>query len=179
MEQPTIARREALWRDKLTPVSGEIPPDAQQKLAEYEPLIGKGNAQRGRTVFFSPKTACATCHAIGTDGGKAGPDLTKIGAIRSGRDILESILVPSATFAQGYQSVTIATQDGQEVQGIIASESAEGVSLRDTSGTETMVYNGQIRGMRFSPVSLMPSGLEQGMTREEFADLLACLQSLR
>ena len=179
LEQPIIARREVLWRDKLRPVSGEIPPDAQQKLTEYGPLIGKGNAQRGRAVFFSSKTACATCHAIGVDGGKIGPDLTKIGAIRSGRDILESILVPSATFAQGYQSVTIATQDGQEVQGIIASESPNGVSLRDAAGAGTRVRNDQIHEMHFSPVSLMPSGLEQGMTREEFADLLAYLQSLK
>ena len=170
---------EFLQRHKLAAVSGEIPADAQQKLAEYEALLTGGKAYRGRAVFSSPRTACASCHAIGQDGGKLGPDLTKIGAIRSGGDILESILFPSSTFAQGYQAVTISTGDGDELQGIVARESGEGVSLRDASGAETLVAHGQIRAMRMSAVSLMPSGLEQGMTREEFADLLAYLQSLK
>ena len=171
--------REFLQKYKLKPVTGEVPADARQKLAEYEPLLAKGDALRGRRVFLSLKTACTTCHAIGADGGTLGPDLTKIGAIRSGRDILESILFPSSTFAQGYQSVTISMLDGDEVQGIPVRESEVSVSLRDASGADMPVSKDQIREMRLSAVSPMPSGLERGMTREEFADLLAYLQSLR
>ena len=171
--------REVIERHKLVAVSGQIPTNAAQKLAEWEPLLAKGNAERGRAVFFSPKAACGTCHAIGVDGGKIGPDLTKVGAIRSGRDILESILFPSSTFAQGYQSVTISTADQHELQGIVARETADGILLRDATGAETSVRKEQIREMKFSSVSLMPAGLEQAITREEFADLLAYLQSLK
>ena len=174
-----FAAREILQRHKLVPLEGERPVDAQQKLTEYEPLLVEGHVDRGRVVFFSAKTACATCHAVGQDGGKIGPDLTKIGAIRAGRDILESILFPSSTFAQGYQTTTISMADGRELQGILARETADAIRLRDAGGAETPIRREQIRDMRSSAVSLMPSGLEQGMTREEFADLLAYLQSLK
>jgi len=141
-------------------------------------LLARGTAQRGRLLFFSARTACGTCHAIAGEGGKIGSDLTKVGAIRSGRDILESILFPSSTFAQGYQSVMVSTTDGQNLDGLIAGETEDGILLRDT-GTETLIRKEQIVDIKPSSVSLMPSGLEQGMTREEFADLLAYLQSLK
>src|SRR5439155_26463326 len=79
----------------------------QMKLARFEPYLNGADAERGRAVFFGGKVACSVCHAVGSEGGKVGPDLTKIGAIRSGRDLLESILLPSSTFAQGYDSYQI------------------------------------------------------------------------
>ena len=159
--------------------TAELPPDAKQQLAKWEPLLGKGNPERGSAVFFSPRTACSTCHAVGAEGGKVGPDLTKIGAIRSGRDILESILFPSATLAQGYQSLTVFTSDGDEFQGIVERETADAITMRDAGSGETIIQRTQIRQMQSSAVSLMPSGLEQALTRDEFADLLAYLQSLK
>lgn len=164
---------------KLVPLAEPQPADAAQKLAEWEPLLKSGDADRGRNIFFSARTACGTCHAVGSDGGAIGPDLTRVGAIRAGRDLLESILFPSSTFAQGYQTFNVVTANEQELQGIIARETAEGVLLREASGAETAIDKDRIREMKAGTVSLMPSGLEQGMTRQEFADLLAYLQSLR
>jgi putative membrane-bound dehydrogenase-like protein len=69
------------------------------RLAEFEPLLSGGNVARGREVFFGKKVACATCHRIGADGGPIGPDLTKLGTIRAGGDILESIVLPSPYFS--------------------------------------------------------------------------------
>src|SRR5262249_28845599 len=80
------------------------------RLADFEPLLKDGDSARGRQVFFSKKVACATCHRIGNDGGAIGPDLTKIGAVRAGRDLLESIVLPSSTFAQGYEPYVILTK---------------------------------------------------------------------
>ena len=174
-----FAAGEVLRAHKIIVNSVEQPADAAKKLAEWEPLLAKGDAQRGRAIFFSAKTACGTCHAIAGEGGAIGPDLTKVGTIRSGRDILESILFPSSTFAQGYQPFTITRTDDEESQGIVAREMSEGILLRDASGAETPIRREQIREMSPGSVSLMPSGLEQGMSREEFSDLLAYLQSLK
>jgi putative heme-binding domain-containing protein len=174
-----FAANEILRAHKMITTNTEQPADAVKKLEESESLLATGDAQRGRAVFFSAKTACGTCHAIAGEGGKIGPDLTKVGAIRSGRDILEAILFPSSTFAQGYQSFTITRKDGEESQGVIARETADGVLLRDASGAERAIRREEIREVMASPVSLMPSGLEQGMSREEFTDLLAYLQSLK
>jgi putative heme-binding domain-containing protein len=174
-----FAAGEILRAQKLLPINTESSSDAARTLRHWEPLLAKGSADRGRAIFFSPKTACATCHAVAGEGGTIGPDLTKVGAIRSGRDILESILFPSSTFAQGYQSFTIITMAGNDMQGIVARETTDGVLLRDASGTETPIRREQIREMKPANVSIMPTGLEQAITRQEFADLLAFLQSLK
>ncbi|MDA0282317.1 MAG: hypothetical protein O3B86_03080, partial [Planctomycetota bacterium] len=50
-----------------------------------------GDAIRGREIFFGKTTACASCHTVAGQGGRVGPDLTKIGAIRKQRDLLEAI----------------------------------------------------------------------------------------
>src|SRR5207237_5967040 len=80
----------------------------RKQLEEFVPLLNGGNIARGEKVFFE-KAQCITCHRIWENGGRAGPDLTTIGAIRTGRDLLESIVVPSATIAQGYDTLNVTT----------------------------------------------------------------------
>ena len=75
---------------------------------------------RGQAVFFGRKVACSTCHRIGGKGGQVGPDLTRIAAIRSGRDLLESIVFPGSTFARGYENYLVSLEDGRVVAGLIA-----------------------------------------------------------
>ena len=70
-----------------------------QQTAQLEEILGSlktGDIRRGQAVFNSTKAACITCHEIGYVGGHVGPDLTRIGKIRGERDLLESILFPSA-----------------------------------------------------------------------------------
>jgi putative heme-binding domain-containing protein len=149
------------------------------KLDKFMPLLGGGNAERGRGVFSGNKVSCSTCHRIGAAGGHVGSDLTKIGAIRSGRDILESILFPSSTIAQGYDGYVVSLTEGRVVSGLIARQSSDVVVLRDSSGGELQLRKSQIREMKRSAISIMPEGLELGLTADEFRDLLAFLQSLR
>jgi len=149
------------------------------RLERYEALLTGGSAARGREIFFGTRVACSACHSIGPRGGKVGPDLTRIGAIRSGRDLLESIIVPSASFAQGYDSYRIATEGAEELTGIIARQSPDAIVLRSVSGAEVQVPRNRIQQITRSTISLMPEGLEQGMTRDEFRDLLSFLQSLK
>jgi putative heme-binding domain-containing protein len=128
-------------------------------------------------VFFGVKVACSTCHRLGDAGGRIGPDLTRIGAIRSGPDLLESILWPSSTFAQGYEPYTVATVDGRVLSGLIARPDADVVVLRDASGAETRLRRDEVEEVRRSGTSLMPEGLARALTRDEFRDLLAFLRS--
>ncbi|HYT89980.1 MAG TPA: PVC-type heme-binding CxxCH protein [Gemmataceae bacterium] len=149
------------------------------RLAEFEPLLTGGSADKGRAVFFSAKAACSTCHAIGSQGGRIGPDLTKIGTVRSGRDILEAIVLPSSTIAQGYENYLVTTKDGRVAGGVVARQSADVVVLRDSSGAEWRFQRGEIETMQRQPTSLMPEGLERQLSADEFRDLLAFLQGLR
>jgi putative heme-binding domain-containing protein len=109
----------------------------------------------------------------------AGPDLTKIGAIRSGGDLLESILYPSSSFAQGYEPYLLTRRDGEELSGILVAQGPEGVSLRDATGLLHRVRATDVASLERQQLSSMPEGLEQLLTLEQFRDLLAYLQSLR
>jgi putative heme-binding domain-containing protein len=150
----------------------------QRLLEEYKPLLNGGNPARGRQIFFG-KSACASCHKIGNDGVNNGPDLTRIGAIRSGLDILESVLLPSATFAQGYETFEVELENGDFLKGILSYETPEMVVLQSSAGGELRLARSEVKAVAKSPLSLMPEGLLQVLTREEAADLLAFLQELK
>jgi putative membrane-bound dehydrogenase-like protein len=169
--QTTPQRVRQLWRQAAE--------QQRARLAEFEPLLTGGSPDRGRTLFSSRKVACATCHRIGNEGGGIGPDLTRIGAIRAGRDVLESILFPSSTIAQGYENYIVTTKDGRSVSGVITRRTSDTVVLRDSSGAELRLRKDQVDAMNRSAISLMPEGLDKAMTRDEFRDLLAFLQSLK
>jgi len=181
------------WRpstSELGPILEKLPADARAiveksaeetvaRLARFERLLKGGDPVKGREIFAGKRVACSTCHSVGTQGGKVGPDLTKIGAIRAGRDILESILAPSSTFAQGYEPYLLLTQDGSVLTGLIARQSADAVVLRDAGGNEIQLRRDRIQQMKRAEKSVMPEGLERAMTEQEFRDLLAFLQSLK
>jgi putative heme-binding domain-containing protein len=169
--QTTPQRVRQLWRQAAE--------QRRARLAEFEPLLTGGSPDRGRMLFSSRKVACATCHRIGNEGGGIGPDLTRIGAIRAGRDILESIVFPSSTIAQGYESHIVTTKDGRSVTGVITRRTSVTLVLRDSSGAELRLRKDQVDAMNRSATSLMPEGLDKAMTRDEFRDLLAFLQSLK
>jgi putative heme-binding domain-containing protein len=149
------------------------------KLAGYEPLLTGGDAARGRSVFFGRKAACGTCHRVGSEGGRVGPDLTKVGAIRAGRDILESVVLPSSTIAQGFDPYVVQTKSGEVYAGVIPQPSADVLEIRDAAGNTTRVRKDQVARLKRQSVSIMPDGLPAALTREEFRDLLAYLQSLK
>lgn len=149
------------------------------RLAEYEPLLTGGDAARGRTVFFGNKAACGTCHRVGAEGGIVGPDLTKVGAVRAGRDILESIVLPSSTFAQGFDSYVVQTASGEVYAGTIPQPGADVIEVRDSGGKVTRLHKDQVKRLKRQPVSIMPEGSVGAMTKEEFRDLLAFLQGLK
>jgi len=154
---------------------------AQQKLKldELEPATKGGDVDLGRNVFYGPKATCAACHAVGGRGGAIGPDLTKIGAIRSGRDLLESLVFPSASFARGFESFVVETKAGKVHQGVMARETADALVLVNADRHETRVLRSEIDSITPGRVSIMPQGLEAQLSRQELQNLLAFLQSLR
>ena len=149
------------------------------RLEEFENLLTGGDPRRGKDVFQSSKAACSSCHRLDGEGGRVGPDLTRIGAVRSAHDLLESILFPSASFAQGYETRQLATSDGRVLSGILVSEDDTGLVLREASGSEIHVARADVEEFTQSSDSLMPGGLGQLLTQEELRDLIAFLVDQR
>lgn len=138
-----------------------------------------GDAAHGKAIFFGKKAACASCHSVGTEGGRVGPDLTKIAASRSTVDLLEAIAFPSATFAREFRPYVIATQQGKVYTGVIGRQTADAIHLRTADLAEIRIPRGDIEEMRESNTSIMPKGLDTSLTADELRDLMGYLQTLR
>ncbi|HUR44451.1 MAG TPA: hypothetical protein VMZ27_01150, partial [Candidatus Saccharimonadales bacterium] len=90
--------------------------DAYRKYA----LTHEGDASRGAGLFLNDqKVGCARCHSIDGTASKAGPDLRSVGDAFGRRDIVESMLIPSATISPGYGTVIVETKAGSEYQGVL------------------------------------------------------------
>ncbi|MFO0890044.1 MAG: PVC-type heme-binding CxxCH protein [Isosphaeraceae bacterium] len=156
--------------------------DAAAQKARIDGLLAKvpsGDVRRGQLVFHSEKAACFTCHAIGYRGGNVGPDLTKVGQVRSERDLLEAIVYPSASFIRSYEPVVVATADGKVVNGLLRNETSEEILLVTGANQEARVPRADIEEIRPSTVSVMPAGLDQQLSPQDLADLVAFLKACR
>ena len=149
------------------------------KLDELAESLPPGDLRRGQAIFNSTKAACATCHAIGYLGGRLGPDLTRIGQVRTARDLLESIVLPSASFVRSYESVAVVTADGLTYNGLLRKDVADEVVLVKSPTEEIRIPRENIEEMRPGAVSIMPQGLDQQLTPQELADLVAFLQGCK
>jgi putative heme-binding domain-containing protein len=130
-------------------------------------------------VFNSEKAGCLTCHAIGYVGGKVGPDLTRIGQVRTDRDLLEAVLYPSASFVRSYEPVMVVLKTGAVHTGVLKSEDRNEVILTTSPTTEMRLPRPDVADVRPSPVSIMPAGYGDQLTRQELADLIAFLHAAR
>src|SRR5207244_8087661 len=106
--------------------------DSASQKAHLEELLGSikdGDVRRGQSIFNSQKTACSTCHAIGYLGGNIGPDLTRIGQVRTERDLLEAVLYPSASFVRSYEPLIVSTKSGEDYNGVLRRDAADEIVL--------------------------------------------------
>ncbi|MFO0877939.1 MAG: PVC-type heme-binding CxxCH protein [Gemmataceae bacterium] len=193
----TAPARTSLRVDGIRSRLGKYGPEVQKELAvlvaaldadlarqkeqlerTLETLKG-GDVRRGQLVFNSQKAGCAACHAIGYLGGKIGPDLTRIGGIRSERDLVEAILYPSASFVRSYEPVQVVTVAGKSYNGLIKRETPEELTLTISALEEVRVPRSQIEELQPSKVSIMPAGLDKILTTQELADLVAFLRACR
>ena len=146
------------------------------RLKELASYLPKGDPVRGAKLFSNAKkTLCVTCHVMGDQGKSFGPDLTKIGAIRSERDLLEAIVYPSTTIARYYEMVIVQTLDGPAT-GLVVKDTADKMVLAAGPGMEQPIALKEIEEAKYSSFSLMPPGFDGFLKPEEIADLVAYLK---
>ena len=138
--------------------------------------LPKGDIVRGQAVFNSSETACLSCHTIGYDGGRIGPDLTRIGEIRERRDLLEAIVFPSASFVRSYEPI-VAVTSAESINGVPIEESDTHLLLAVNADEQVRIPRADIEEVRPGTVSVMPSGLDEQLSTGELADLLAFLEA--
>ncbi|HVC95724.1 MAG TPA: PVC-type heme-binding CxxCH protein [Pirellulales bacterium] len=132
--------------------------------------------RRGQAVFVK---TCAKCHKLADQGFEVGPNLLAA-RTRADETLLVDILDPSSTLTHGYTVYAIVTTDGRNHSGLLASETATSVTLRNageaTGLADDTILRKDIDEMRALTKSLMPEGLEKELTPQNVADLIGFLR---
>jgi putative heme-binding domain-containing protein len=139
-----------------------------------------GDPTAGRRMFYSPRVGCAGCHIVYNRGGRLGPDLSRAGATRDRARLIDAILRPSDEFSIDYQAWYVKTRDGDTHLGLQLDLKDRGdIELFTTQSKTVHFPGGEIVAYGASKKSLMPDGLEAGMSVSDVRDLIAYLESLR
>ncbi|MBI81737.1 MAG: dehydrogenase [Planctomycetaceae bacterium] len=135
-------------------------------------LLDTADPRRGQQLFHNSKTACAACHQMGYLGGQTGPDLTRIGRIRSERDLLESVMFPNVSFVRSYEPVTIVTTNGRVFTGVVRDETQTEVILQLDAQKQARIAHEDIEERAPGKVSIMPAGLDEQLSPQQLVDLI-------
>lgn len=156
--------------------------NSQMSAAEVAVFVaevrGKGDAKRGAKIYQRPTLGCVACHAVNGQGGNIGPNLSAVGSAQPIDFIVGAILDPQKEIKEGFTSISVTTKDGEEFQGYQVRETKDELVLRDTlQNKEVRLRRASIQEKRASG-SVMPAGLADTLTREEFRDLVRFLSEL-
>ena len=174
----TDAQRASLGTALHPPALGD-PAQQRARLEELSAAVKGGDVRRGHQVFNSAKAACITCHAMGYVGGTLGPDLSRVGGIRTERDLLEAIVFPSASFVRSYEPVSVRTKKGDDLFGLLRGDAGDGIVLATGPQTEARIARADIAEMKPGAVSPMPQGYDQILSPLELSDLIAFLRNAK
>ena len=133
------------------------------------------DAQRGKQIF---KKHCAVCHRIDDVGVDVAPDISD-SRVRSGEQYLTDILQPNRAIDANYVDYSLVTEDGRIFRGIIATETATSVTLKQPEGKTYTFRRDEIEELRSSGTSLMPEGMEKQISHQDMADLIAFIKNWR
>ena len=146
------------------------------ELTKLEASLTRGDVASGAKIFFG-KGICSSCHAVAGKGAIFGPDLTNIGQIRSGHDILEAISYPSASFAREYETSRITTKTATYT-GVLKEQLPDAILIATGPGLQVRIPRSEITSIEPLSISLMPPGLDKMLSPVELSDLMAYLNTL-
>ncbi len=137
-----------------------------------------GNREAGEKIFFG-SGICFQCHMVNGKGGRLGPDLSRVGAARSTRHLIESIRDPSKEIPQGYETVGVVSKDGRRLTGVRKNEDTFSIQFMDANEQLHLLLKKDLKALTYERKSLMPAYSEQMLGEKDLQDLLAYLDGLR
>jgi putative heme-binding domain-containing protein len=160
-------------RAKNAKTIAQFPFEEVQKQLEGK----RGDVQVGAKLFA--KQGCINCHAVATNEPPKGPFLGGITVRYPRRELVESILKPSAKIAQGFETQFVVTDDGLSLEGFIVRESGDEIELRNQNGVSRVIPKKSIEERGKRELSIMPTGLADRLTLDDLAAILAYLETLK
>jgi putative heme-binding domain-containing protein len=167
IQDPKLKPRiEKLFKDVVSP-------DRERVVKSFQPALQmKGDRRNGAAIFAK---SCLLCHVVQGKGKHVGPDLSGV-STHPKETLMVDILDPSRQVSPDYVSYTLVTSGGETLSGFITTESSNRVTLRTAGETDETFVRSQIKEIGPDGKSLMPDGLETGLTHQDLADLLEFLQ---
>ena len=148
-------------------------------LAPFRGALRGGNAKNGAEIFHNqPVMACVKCHAIGGQGGAAGPELGDIGPKYPREYLLESIIKPNAHIAPGFDTVAVTLKTGGVAVGTVGAETATTLTLKPVEGAPVEIQKSNIAQRDTAPSS-MPEIYATILTKSEIRDVVEYLANQR
>ncbi len=150
---------------------------AGKKLPGVAELMAmNGDAARGLTVF---KANCTICHQVNGEGMDFGPKLSEIGSKLSKEGEYLAILHPDAGISFGYETSEVKLKDGTMLTGIISSKTETDLQMKFPGGVVQNYKMSDVKSMKTTETSMMPSGLQESMSTQELVDLVDYLSTLK
>jgi putative heme-binding domain-containing protein len=134
----------------------------------------KGDPVKGKAIFA--QQGCYACHSVSKSEPMKGPFMGQVGSIMNREQIAESILKPNASIAQGFATVLITTKAKKNHMGFVTQETAEKVVMTNIVGEVSTINKSDIASRKEMDTSMMPPGLANSLSIEEFASLVAFLE---
>jgi putative membrane-bound dehydrogenase-like protein len=155
---------------------GPVPVRRPEAVQRYQgALRTPGDANRGRQLFTE---RCANCHQCADAGQMFGPDLTEARNWSRER-LLSAILEPNADISSRYETQVLAAQTGEIRTGILRNDNTNSITLRQPGAKAEVWPRLAITSLLQQNWSLMPDGLEQGLSVQDLASLLTYLTADR
>jgi quinoprotein glucose dehydrogenase len=167
-------------REKLKAYDAQVRGKAGNNLAlRFPEALSGGDAERGRRIFTeSAAVYCQRCHKLDGQGGEVGPPLNGIGAQKTREYLLESVVVPNAQIAQGYQSVILNTLDGKSLSGVLRAKDKKQYTLV-TAENKVLTIPAEDVESEKPDKSAMPDDLYKKLSKRELRDVVEFLAGLK
>jgi putative heme-binding domain-containing protein len=177
--------REGIAGTAMLPLSPDTPDPTVWQLVAYVDSLSTdpaninlpGSASNGQTLYAS-KGGCSTCHMIRGNGGRLGPDLSRVGERRDPDELMSDIVSPHEEVLPRWWTVKALLENGSTVEGLRMNEDTFTLRVIDRNSELWSLPKNQIASFERIQSSTMPSYL-QTLAESELDDLVAYLFSLR
>jgi len=173
-----LAKNEIKAVDKLLEFNRPRKEWTLKELVADVETLSKRNYAAGKQIFSV--ASCVSCHKLGGEGQEFGPDLTKLDPKWGPKDVLEHTLNPSLKIDDKYRVFRFETKQGKTFTGMIVQQGDGFVEIIENplaAAKPIRLKTASIVVREPSPVSLMPKGLLDRLTRDEILDLMAYILS--
>jgi len=161
--------RDPAIRQRALRLFGPVPRQRPDAMRQFQSALGlKGAASRGWEIYVA---RCVACHQRSGASQAIGPDLVTARICGKART-LNAILEPNAEVPRDYQTYVLETAEGENWIGLLRAENATTVTLQQLNGRKVVIPRDNIQYLQAQPWSIMPEGIEAGLSPQALADLL-------